>query len=130
MNQEEFEQAAADAFSALPEKFRKKIENVGFVVEKEARPAELKERGIRYRGILLGLYQGVPLTKRGVNYSLVLPDKITLFKKSIEQLAGHNDQRIKALIQEVIYHEVGHYFGMSEAQVRLWEQRRKSRTKI
>ncbi|PIS42735.1 MAG: hypothetical protein COT24_01925 [Candidatus Kerfeldbacteria bacterium CG08_land_8_20_14_0_20_40_16] len=130
MNQIEFEQTVADAFDALPEKFKKKIENVGFVVEKEVRPAELQERGIRFHGTLLGLYQGVPLSKRGVNYSLVLPDKITLFKNSIEQLASNDDQKTKALVQKVLYHEIGHYFGLNESEVRGWEQRRKNNKQI
>lgn len=129
MEQAEFERAVTEAFDALPEKFRQKIENVGIVIERQARPAELRERGIKHHGTLLGLYQGVPFSKRGINYSLVLPDKITLFKNFIERLTGDDNQKTRALVQEVLYHEIGHYFGMNEPEVRRWEQKRKFRKK-
>lgn len=127
MTLESFEQEIIDAIMELPKHLREKIENVGFVIEEEVRPAALQELKINYQGTLLGLYQGVPLAKRGVNYFLVLPDKITIFKKPIENLAGNDKEMIKKIIHDVVHHEIAHYFGMSETEVRNWEKKRQSK---
>jgi len=73
---------------------------------------------------LLGLYQGVPLTRRAGHFNVVLPDKITIFKETIERIAGPDEMAIKKLIRSVVHHEIGHYFGMNEKQVREWEKKR------
>ncbi|MFA6392380.1 MAG: metallopeptidase family protein [Patescibacteria group bacterium] len=124
MNKEIFEKMVADAVGEVPEHLRKRIENVAFVVEEDSRNARTKEHGINYHGLLLGLYQGVPLTKRGVNYGSVLPDKITIFQKPIEHIAGADVENIRKKISEVVHHEIGHYFGMDEKAVRNWEKKR------
>lgn len=128
MDSQKFEQYIKEAILEVPDRLRKKIENVAFVVEDEARPARLRERGINIRGILLGLYQGVPLPRRSGNYSAVLPDKITIFKSSIEALAGQDENNIRKLIHEVVHHEIAHYFGMSEPHVREWEKNRRHKS--
>ncbi|MFA6525493.1 MAG: metallopeptidase family protein [Patescibacteria group bacterium] len=124
MNKEMFEKFVADAIAEVPERLRKRIENVAFVVEEDSRTARTKEHGINYHGLLLGLYQGVPLTKRGVNYGSVLPDKITIFQKPIEQIAGKDLDSVRKKVREVVHHEIGHYFGMDEKTVRNWERKR------
>lgn len=126
MDIQHFEKYIKQAVFMVPEHLRKKIENLAFVVEEDIRPAGLKEQRINFRGILLGLYQGIPLPRRSGNYSAVLPDKITIFKKSIESLAGPDENNIRKLIYEVVHHEIGHYFGMSEMKVREWEKKRKT----
>lgn len=125
MDIQHFEKHIKEAVLMVPEHLRKKIENLAFVVEEDIRPAGLREQRINFRGILLGLYQGVPLPRRSGNYSAVLPDKITIFKKSIELLAGPNEDNIRKLIYEVVHHEIAHYFGMSEMKVREWEKNRR-----
>ncbi|MFA5070590.1 MAG: metallopeptidase family protein [Patescibacteria group bacterium] len=124
MNQVQFVKYINEAILSLPEALRQKIENLAFVLEDEPRVATLQERGIKFNGLLLGLYQGIPLTRRSRGYSGVLPDKITLFKKPIESLAGPEEENIKKLIHKVILHEIGHYFGFNEEKVREWEKRR------
>jgi predicted Zn-dependent protease with MMP-like domain len=118
MTRERFEVIAQQAFDSLPEKFRERIENVHIVVE-DYPSDELAGRGGRNRFSLLGLYQGVPLTKRGTWYgaSPTVPDKITLFQRNIED-ACHDENEIQQRIVEVLFHEIGHYFGMNEAQIR------------
>lgn len=120
-----FEQYINEAIAEVPKVVRDKIINVGFVVEDSVRAARQTERQIKSRGMLLGLYQGVPLPKRSAYYSGVLPDKITLFKDSIEHLAGLDLKRIRQTIRHVVHHEIGHYLGMNEQQVRAWEQNRR-----
>ena len=120
-----FENTIRQAVEALPAEVLKRIENVGFVVEDDPRAARKTEHSIKSRGILLGLYQGIPLPKRSSNYSGVLPDKITIFKNSIEALFGPDEQKIKQKIIAVVHHEIGHYLGMDERTVRQWEKNRK-----
>lgn len=93
MDIQQFEKHIKEAVLMVPEHLREKIKNLAFVVEEDVRPAGLKEQRINFRGILLGLYQGIPLPRRSGNYSAVLPDKITIFKKSIESLAGSDEKK-------------------------------------
>ncbi len=118
MNLATFEQIIAAALLEVPENIRKHIRNVAFVVEESARGARAHERMIRSRGMLLGLYQGVPLPARSANYNAVLPDKITIFKDSIERLAGRSEDAVRKLVREVVHHEIGHYFGLSDREIR------------
>lgn len=112
MERSEFEALVLEALEAIPEEFRKKMENVEILVQ------DLPEESVRLKGkrrppSLLGLYQGVPLSKRGVYYSAALPDKIVLYQKAIESISSSRED-IKRGIKEVIIHEVGHHFGLSE----------------
>ncbi len=128
MNIKEFEHTIQLAIYQIPPKLRNKISNVAFVIEDDTRAAKRTERAIRSQGTLLGLYQGVPLPSRSGYYSGVLPDKITLFKQAIERTADYDQDKIKRLITQVVHHEVGHYFGMSERHVRTWEKNRTNKT--
>jgi len=104
---EEFEEIVHDIFKKLPKIFRKKLENVEIVIEDE--PVAQKS--------LLGLYQGIPLKKRGFWYGNVMPDKITLFKNNIEHLS-RNEEEIREWVSKVLIHEIGHYFGFGEEELR------------
>jgi len=78
--------------------------------------SELRKIRLRHRGTLLGLYEGVPQTKRGSHYGLVPPDKITLFRKPIE--AGcRDDDEIRAVIENVVKHEIAHHFGINDTRL-------------
>ncbi|MFA5134290.1 MAG: metallopeptidase family protein [Patescibacteria group bacterium] len=125
MKLEQFEQYVREAIAEVPVAVRGQMSNVAFVVENSVRAARQTERQIRSRGLLLGLYEGVPLPGRSAYYSGVLPDKITLFKRSIEQIAGSDPSSVRQLIREVVHHEIGHYLGMNEREVRAWERRRR-----
>lgn len=124
MEHDAFERLVHEAIDNVPEALREKIENVVFVIEEDSRPPGWRERGIVIRQYLLGLYQGVPLTKRGINYSLVPPDKITIFQTPIEEL-GKSEAGIRKLVHEVVHHEIGHYFGFSDTALRKLEHGRK-----
>ncbi len=107
MQREEFEKLVRQEIRRLPKVFVKRLENVEIVIEDE--PIEQKS--------LLGLYQGVPLKRRGIWYGNVLPDKITLFKNNIERISS-SDQKIEELINKVLIHEIGHHFGFDEEDLR------------
>ncbi|MCK9408635.1 MAG: metallopeptidase family protein [Bacteriovoracaceae bacterium] len=118
MTRKRFEQIAQEAFDALPANFVERVDNVQIVVEDYPSDDALgKTTADRYS--LLGLYQGIPLTHRGQWYgmSATVPDKISLYQKNIESVCP-NEEEIELRIREVLFHELGHYFGMNEAQVR------------
>ena len=118
MTRERFEHIAQEAFDSLPNDFTDRVENVRIVVEDYPDDDALQSVKAR-RYSLLGLYQGIPLPKRGTWYGMTatLPDKITLYQKNIEAVC-RSDEEIEHRIVEVLFHELGHYFGMDEAQVR------------
>jgi predicted Zn-dependent protease with MMP-like domain len=112
-----FELMVEEEFAALPDPFRLAMENVHVVVEDAPRGAQAarQKRG----SLLLGLYEGIPLTKRGSDYGVtpVVPDRITLFRKNIEAVA-ETPSEVRAVVRDTLIHEIGHYFGMSEREIR------------
>jgi predicted Zn-dependent protease with MMP-like domain len=111
MTTEEFEQLVTEALANLPIFFKEKLDNVDVVVEDW--PQENISRG----RLLLGLYQGVPKTNRGAGYTLVLPDKITIFKGPIELVSRGNQEAIKNTVIDTVQHEIAHHFGISDARL-------------
>jgi len=103
----DFEQAVDDALAGVPPDLRKAMSNVTVVVEDEP-PA-----GAR----LLGLYQGVPLTRRGSQYGGVLPDKITIYRNPLLRLYGSDADLLRAQIRRVVLHEIAHHFGISDQRL-------------
>ena len=124
MTKEDFEKLVADAIKRFPDNIKDKINNVVFLVEDDARNRKRKEENIVLNQTLLGLYEGIPRTNRGEGYSYVLPDKITIFQKPIESICGGDPERIKEMVYEVVWHEVGHHFGFSEVGIRQLEKKR------
>ena len=119
MNRDEFEKAVEEVFDSLPARFHATIDNVHIVVEDLPDSRSNARKGIRSGGMLLGLYEGIPLPKRGVDYGMypVVPDRITLFRQNIEAVA-RDEQDLRSKIREVLIHEIGHYYGMSETEIR------------
>jgi len=119
MTRKEFEDLVQEAFDGLPEHFRQQIENVRIIVDDVETPQTRRNVGIRAGSMLLGLYEGVPLNRRGEGYGMypVVPDTITLFQRNIEYVArGEADLRRR--VKEVLIHELAHYFGMDEEEIR------------
>ena len=119
MTREEFESIVEESFSLLPEKFRKAIENVGIVVEEYPDDETVRRMQLQSKRDLLGLYHGIPLTRRDTSYGMmpVLPDQISLYQNNIESVCK-TPEGIRAKIYEVLVHEIGHYFGMSDEEIR------------
>lgn len=127
MDRADFEKLIVAAVGHIPERLRRRMNNVVFVVENRSRPPVAGEERIRRGDVLLGLYQGVPLTQRGPHYSLVLPDKITIFQDVIEEIAGGDPERIRSIVVDTVHHEFAHHLGFSEPEVRAWERKRRQR---
>lgn len=119
MTREEFEDHAQSAYDALPEFFKMKIDNVRIIVEDYPTEKELRSVHLHSKHQLLGLYQGVPTTFRNTWYGAapIMPDTIFLYQKNIENVCASNDE-IEKKIRDVLIHEIAHYFGMNEEQVR------------
>jgi len=105
------------ALERIPKSLKKKMKNIDVVVEDRPSQTLLSEMGLRSPFELLGLYQGIPLDRRGFYYGNVLPDKITLFQLPIESICKTREE-IEAKVKEVVVHEIGHYFGLNEERLR------------
>jgi predicted Zn-dependent protease with MMP-like domain len=118
MNREIFEKLVAAAVDSLPEEFKERLENVDVVVENHPSRFQLSRSDIKRGFILLGLYEGVPLTERTTSYGLVPPDKITIFQQSIESIyPDASESRIKEQIRKTVIHEIAHHFGISDERL-------------
>ena len=117
MELKDFEKLIEEALEELPEVFRQKMENIDIVVEDEPTPEQKKAGGVKGKALLMGLYQGVPLSKRTHFYGNVLPDKITIFKNNIERICRTEDD-IKETVRHTVIHEFAHYFGISDKNMR------------
>jgi predicted Zn-dependent protease with MMP-like domain len=103
----DFQHVIQETLDSLPDDLRKRISNLELLVEDEP-PAGQP---------LLGLYQGVPLTRRTTNYSGALPDKISIYRGPLERLYGHDPALLSAQIRRVVLHEVAHHFGISDERL-------------
>jgi len=124
LNRREFEKIVKEGIRAIPEKFLRKLDNVAIVIGDEPTPAQKKKLNIHPSWTLYGLYEGVPQVSRGANYNAVLPDKITIFQKPIEESA-RDEEDVKEIVKNTVWHEIAHHFGMDEDRVRQAEARRR-----
>jgi len=124
VNQERFEKIVVEGVEAIPEKFLRKLSNVAVVIEDNPTPEQRKKLKLRYNWTLFGLYEGIPQSARLGNYTGVLPDKITIFQKSIEDEA-ESEEEVKEIVKNTVWHEIAHHFGMDESAVRQAEEKRK-----
>lgn len=125
MRREMFERLVADAVAALPSRAREAMKNVDIVIERRPRRRKADEVGIKRDEVLLGLYEGIPLIERDAGYFGALPDKITIFQQSIERFSDGNADKVTELVREVVWHEIGHHFGLSDPELRALEEERK-----
>ena len=93
------------------------IDNVAVVVEYRPSPEHLAAGEVRDGDTLLGLYQGIPLTQRTSSYNMVLPDRITIFQRPIEEMCS-SDQQIMDQVRRTVVHELAHHFGLEESDLR------------
>ena len=126
MEREKFEILVGRAIENLPEEFQRRLENVDVVVEEWPTAEQMKRAGTKSPGRLLGLYQGVPRTRRGRGYGLVLPDKISIFQRPIEAHCRF-DHEIEARVGEVVRHEIAHHLGLDDETLRKIEGEKRGR---
>lgn len=135
MEREFFEQLVEDAFAQMPPRIKERIKNVALLVEDEPADDVRAYHGLEADETLLGHYHGIPLSARGEEYGgLVMPDTITIYQEPILDAADEecpedasDDEyldHVRRIIAETVWHEYAHHFGMNEAEVRAWEQKR------
>ncbi len=117
MEREKFEALVEEALAKIPKKFAKHLRNLAVIVEDKASRGTLSRAGASPYGSLLGLYHGVPFKHRGPYYGNLPPDVIVIYQQPIERVCRSDDE-IRAKVREVVLHEVGHYFGLSERELR------------
>ncbi len=113
----EFEQLVAAALDDLPPFFHEKMSNVEVIIETWPTRDDLRMAGVPSGQMLLGLYQGVPLTRRGAHYQMALPDRIAIYQGPIEQ-AYQTPEAIRAGVRRTVIHELAHHFGISDDRLR------------
>jgi len=117
LTHESFERLVAEAMNSLPPYFQEKMNNIELLVEQWPSPAALKQAATPPGHTLLGLYHGIPLTKRTQGYQLVAPDTITLYQGPIEAKAGGVIEKIRSTVRHTVLHEVAHHFGISDERL-------------
>jgi predicted Zn-dependent protease with MMP-like domain len=120
---EEFQRLVSDAWDQIPDQFRDRMQNIALIVEPEPGAAQLARARVPPGAILFGLYEGRPLTVRSVFDSFAMPDRITIFQGPHER-AARTPEELAKLVEDTVWHEVAHYFGMNESQVRAAERTR------
>jgi len=121
MRKEKFEKLVEDALLDLPKEFKNLIENLVVIVEEEAPLEVYRQTGSHPFSRILGTYHGVPFKHRGPYYGNIPPDVITIFQKPIEEICT-TEEAIKEEVRKVVIHEVGHYFGFSDDELRKIEE--------
>jgi predicted Zn-dependent protease with MMP-like domain len=116
MKREDFVKVAEEALDSLPEEFRSRIQNVAILVE-DFPPNQSRPRPGQQTRLLLGIFHGVPATKKSVFDVSIGPAHIVLYQKNIEAVCS-NETEVRNQIRQTLIHELGHYFGMTEEQLR------------
>ena len=122
VSDDQFEKLIARAMDEMPEEYMRNLNNV--VITYADEPDLAQREGLRLRGdqSLFGLYQGIPLTKRGAGYNLVLPDKITIFKLPI-LYATHDEMSFYSQVKHTLWHEIAHFYGLDHDKIHEIESR-------
>lgn len=123
LTDQEFDALISRAMDELPKKYIKGLDNVAILYDDEPSPLQRKHAQLREGSLLLGLYEGIPLTQRGNGYTFVLPDKITLFKNAILQVT-HDEASLFEQIKRTLWHEIAHYYGLNHDRIHELEQGR------
>jgi predicted Zn-dependent protease with MMP-like domain len=121
---DEIQAIALAALAALPQRFAAHIGEIVLSVEELADEGTLEALDIEDAFELTGLYEGVPLTERSIDQSGTLPDRIRLFRAAIlDEWAARSDETLEDLVAHILIHEVGHHFGLSDADIHEIEKR-------
>ena len=122
LDADRFDRLVAEAVDSLPEWIGEHMENVFLTTAIWPSSHQMQSSRVGRNSLLLGLYEGVPLSRRGGRYHLTPPDRITLFQRPLEMVA-RDEEHLVDLVQSTIIHEIAHHFGFSEDELRRLEGR-------
>ncbi len=117
ISDEDFDALITRAMNELPQEYIKGLDNVAILYADEPDEYQREKSNLGEHNLLLGLYEGIPLTKRGNGYTFVLPDKITLFKNPILTVSGEDDAKLFEQIKRTLWHEIAHYYGLDHGRI-------------
>ena len=117
MSEAQFADLVVEALEALPPAIRSWLENVEVLVEDWPTRRQLADVGVGSRLGLLGLYEGVPQTARGGHYGMVLPDRVTVFRRPILAMCRGEDE-VRQQVARTVAHELAHHFGIDDDRLR------------
>jgi len=118
-----FEKIVSWAIDDLPKHYIDNLQNVAITIEDEPTTEQRYKQNLRPHQTLFGLYEGVPRTKRGNGYNLVVPDCITIFKKPIEASSSSVLDLMKR-VRNTVWHEIAHHYGLDHQRIHELEQRK------
>ncbi|MFO7917493.1 MAG: metallopeptidase family protein [Anaerolineae bacterium] len=116
LSEEQFEKIVAQALDDMPAWISYRVQNLAVVIHPWPTPRQI-QKSQKEGKMLLGLYEGIPLTRRGHGYRLVPPDRITLFQQPLQRIA-RDEEDLERLIRRTVIHEIGHHFGLSEKDLK------------
>lgn len=122
VSDEEFDRLIRRAMEELPQEYIRNLNNVAITYADYPTDEQLTKQGVREGSLLLGLYEGIPLTQRGAGYTFVLPDKITLFKQTILAVS-HDDASFYEQIKRTLWHEIAHHYGLDHDRIHALENK-------
>lgn len=125
LSDELFDKVISDAMDELPEEYIQNLKNIAVVMAEEPTQEQRQKLKLHCNQTLFGLYEGIPLTKRGAGYNLVLPDKITLFKQPLLS-ASNSFVEFKQNVKRTLWHEIAHYYGLDHDRIHLLEQKNRA----
>lgn len=113
---EQFARLISRAIDEMPRRYTEYLDNI--VITYADDPDQYQTAKLRLRGdsLLLGLYEGIPLPKRGAGYNLVLPDKITLFKNPL-RIVSHDEESFYKNVKHTLWHEIAHFYGLDHDKI-------------
>lgn len=117
ISREHFEDLVEEALESIPDTLWARIDNLAVVIEEWPTTLQRASVGMKEHGLLLGLYEGIPLTARSHAYGMVTPDKITIFRGSILRVCPPTDDAIRAQVRRTVLHEIAHHFGISDERL-------------
>lgn len=112
----QFEELINQSIDEMPQDRIEQLNNVAITFDNEPTDEQRVKLKLNCNETLFGLYEGIPLTKRGAGYNMVLPDKITIFKGPISR-ACNNIAELKEEVKHTLWHEIAHYYGLDHAQI-------------
>lgn len=127
MDDQTFDRLISQAMDELPQQYITGLENVVITYADDPTDEQKVKMKLRNDQLLLGLYEGIPITQRGNGYSFVLPDKITLFKHPILRVS-HDDASLFEQIKRTLWHEIAHYYGLNHERMEHLQQRQDHNT--
>ena len=117
-----FERIVSWAINNLPKNYTEHLDNVAITVDDYPSNEQRRKQKLRVDQTLFGLYEGIPKTQRNSGYSLVLPDKITIFKKPLEAWSNSLDELISR-VKNTVWHEIAHHYGLDHKRIHELESR-------